>query len=264
MFVVVQDVWNGVAGGLAAGLVIAVKTQRGVVGAGAGLCYAALSAITEYNDNTLAVIAPHVSLPPLISKPDWAAAIECYHANQACGSRACALKCAINFYSARQALGVHWRFLRCSLGNLVLCWGDITLPVVKKAIGLRQEREKAATVPRWRWWIDDELGGELENESLFGAPHATTAAPAAKAASATGGNAVVRAKHAWVCEAGFVAAPMALPSLTVVVPRTTAWGRAKGIRHLENLGSVNDKDEVGREQMVWQYDWSTRQRKKEI
>jgi hypothetical protein len=53
-----QDVWNGVAGGLAAGLVVAVKTQRGVVGAGAGLCYAALSAITEYNDNTLAVTMP--------------------------------------------------------------------------------------------------------------------------------------------------------------------------------------------------------------
>ena len=53
-----QDVWNGVAGGLASGLVIAVKTQRGIVGAGAGLCYAALSAITEYNDNTLAVRAP--------------------------------------------------------------------------------------------------------------------------------------------------------------------------------------------------------------
>ncbi len=47
--------WNGVAGGLASGLVIAIKTQRGVVGAGAGLCYAALSAITEYNDNTLSV-----------------------------------------------------------------------------------------------------------------------------------------------------------------------------------------------------------------
>jgi len=57
-----QDVWNGVAGGLAAGAVIAVKTQRGVVGAGAGLCYAALSAITEYNDNTLTVSTP--SLPP--------------------------------------------------------------------------------------------------------------------------------------------------------------------------------------------------------
>jgi hypothetical protein len=67
---VLQDVWNGVAGGLAAGLVIAVKTQRGVVGAGAGLCYAALSAITEYNDNTLAVIAPPVSLLPFISDPD--------------------------------------------------------------------------------------------------------------------------------------------------------------------------------------------------
>ena len=36
-------------------MVIAIKTQRGVVGAGAGLCYAALSAITEYNDNTLTV-----------------------------------------------------------------------------------------------------------------------------------------------------------------------------------------------------------------
>ena len=58
-----QDVWNGVAGGLAAGAVIAVKTQRGVVGAGAGICYAALSAITEYNDNTLTVSADPRPLP---------------------------------------------------------------------------------------------------------------------------------------------------------------------------------------------------------
>ncbi len=60
-FIFCQDVWNGVAGGLASGLVIAIKTQRGVVGAGAGLCYAALSAITEYNDNTLTVRNPRLT-----------------------------------------------------------------------------------------------------------------------------------------------------------------------------------------------------------